>query len=180
MKRLFVALDMPDAARHWLIQHQPEAEEGLRLVREDQLHLTLAFIGEAELESVKEALAPIRFEPLHLRLSGLGYFQGRQGASVFWAGFEPSPSLQDLHRRIGEALKPLGVKKDRRPYRPHITLARSKTSPSARLKRWLQNGRSIVGPSFEVNRWTLYSSILQPSGPIYTREALGMGYCDGN
>lgn len=103
------------------IQHQ-------RATRVDDLHLTLAFIGEladAAVVAVADAAAGLRFEPLDWRLDTLGFFEQ---AGVVWAGTdvsnETSKPLLALARRLRLILDQMGVTYDRRPLSPHLTLLR--------------------------------------------------------
>lgn len=124
-RRLFFALWPPTAVREALarlaVAHVPD---GRRLPAEN-LHLTLAFIGEADATARERLLAvaaAVHGEAATLHLERLGCWP-RQGIS--WAAPERVPeALQHLHRDLNRRLKRAGFRAERRPFRPHVTLAR--------------------------------------------------------
>lgn len=148
--RLFVALRPPPEVRRALAAIQ-SGIEGARWQTENQLHLTLAFLGEVDrhgLDAAEQALATIVAPPLDLTLTQFGTFDtprpGRIG--TLWLGVEetrrpghvPGP-LSDLARAIRTALRRAGLAPEARSFRPHITLARFGASgaPRERLRPFL-------------------------------------------
>ena len=92
--------------------------------RRDNLHLTLEFLGElpdtAAAEAAMDALTAPAFR---LTLSHLGFFRRPEG-DVLWMGAEPCPALTDMQRRLHGLLLNQGLRLERRPFRPHLTLGR--------------------------------------------------------
>jgi len=127
--RLFVALMPPadalDEVAAAVAAVQPSAPDGLRWTPREQWHLTLAFLGEvpAELLPAVHSAGAAAVRPVGpLRVAGAGRF----GDRVLWAGMAGDrPSLVDLAARLVAALRAAGIDVDDRPYRPHLTLARS-------------------------------------------------------
>lgn len=92
----------------------------------DNLHLTLAFIGEVSTSRAKALLQIARsleVTPFELRFNGLGRFK-RDGGDILWAGVEENRNLASLYRRLCESLKSAGFEIEKRKYTPHLTLAR--------------------------------------------------------
>lgn len=133
--RLFVALRPPPQVREALLAVMAGVE-GARWQTDNQLHLTLAFLGEVDrhgLEAATEALATVTALPLDLALAEFGTFDtsrpGRIG--TLWIGVEevrrpgldPGP-LSALSQSIRSALRRAGLTPDPRKFGPHITLAR--------------------------------------------------------
>jgi RNA 2',3'-cyclic 3'-phosphodiesterase len=126
LDRLFYAV-WPDAAGARalaaLAVRVAEATGG-RPVREDQIHLTLAFLGEVD-DSRRRAVldaAKFRARPFELVIDRTGAFRR---AGVAWAGPSESPKeLLDLQARIQSRLRERGFALDERPFAPHVTLAR--------------------------------------------------------
>ena len=122
--RLFIAI-LPDApVRSALAEGQDclrrRAIKGSFPHRED-LHLTLAFLGETEnVTGAKAALAKCRFSPFDLTLTGSG---GNFG-ELWWAGIAESRPLAALAEELARALAAEGFRLEERPFLPHITLAR--------------------------------------------------------
>jgi 2'-5' RNA ligase len=100
--------------------------EHRRATRIDDLHLTLAFIGNLADEdafAVADAVAKLRFSPLTWQLDTLGFFDE---AGVVWVGTasQPIKPLVELANRVRAALDQLDLDYDRRPLAPHVTLLR--------------------------------------------------------
>lgn len=126
--RLFAALRPPPEVREQLLAVM-SGVEGARWQTDNQLHLTLAFLGETDrhgLEAATEALATIVTPPLDLALGELGTFDtsrpGRIG--TLWIGVGPHDPVAALAQSIRSALRRAGLTPDPRKFTPHITLAR--------------------------------------------------------
>jgi 2'-5' RNA ligase len=126
--RLFVALRPPPQVRNALASVMAGIE-GARWQTDNQLHLTLAFLGEVDrhgLEAASEALATIIAPPLDLALGQFGTFDTNRPdrTGTLWIGVEPLDGLAALARSIRTALRRAGLAPDARNFTPHITLAR--------------------------------------------------------
>lgn len=92
--------------------------------RRDNLHLTLAFIGETNrLDAANQALSSIRAEPFTMELSSLGRFQ-RSGGDLWWIGVAENDALSALQQQVAAALTKAGFSLEKRKFRPHLTLGR--------------------------------------------------------
>ena len=167
MPRLFVAIRPPEPVRDHLLDLMDGGED-LRWQADEQLHITLRFIGEVErplAEDIAGALAAVRFEPLHLNLKGIGRFARRRGGAL-WAGVAPKEPLALLAAKIDRACVLAGLVPERRAYHPHITLARwSGAEPS--LLPFLQQHAGFASAPWEVDEFTLYQSHLTGRGALY-------------
>jgi RNA 2',3'-cyclic 3'-phosphodiesterase len=124
-KRLFIALELPESCRESLVRLAAPIR-GVRWLAADQLHLTLAFLGdvagEAE-ELLKEKLAEVRVPPFLLPIEGVAAFGGPR-PSVIWAGVGTGhPHLFALHKRVHDALFATHFDPELRSFHPHVTLA---------------------------------------------------------
>ncbi len=121
--RLFIAIQLNEEMKDALIDLQNQMfEQGVRgnYTSEENLHLTLAFIGEyPDPEAVLDAMQTVTFTPFPLTLSGFGNF-----GNLWWAGLENSPALQAVVRRLRRALAEQAIPFDKKSFRPHITLLR--------------------------------------------------------
>jgi 2'-5' RNA ligase len=174
--RLFVALDIPEAVRRSLaglmMQLRPAAP-GARWVRAESMHLTLKFIGHVppeKLEPIREALSAVRLEaPVEIRFSGVGFFPSERRPRVLWAGMEATPNLAELASSLEARLEPLGIAKEQRDFKPHLTLARfSEPWPARKL---LDAVRSLPNREFgemRASEFHLFESHLKRSGAEYT------------
>ncbi len=171
--RLFVAIDLPE--------HVKEQVAGLccglpgaRWLKPEQLHLTLRFIGEVDggmFRDIREGLLDVRQEQLSLRLDGVGFFPPRGKPRVVWVGLQQSVDLFQLHDRINSRLTALGLEPETRKFAPHITIARLKNTPPARVGRFLENHNLFCSAPFWVDEFFLYSSRLGRNGAIHRIEA---------
>lgn len=169
MHRLFVAIRPPRAIREQLLA----VMGGVRAARwqsDEQLHLTLRFIGEVDRHratDVHAALGTIHHQRFEVALSGIGSFERRGHPEALWAGVSPHERLEKLHHKVDQALTRVGLEPERRAYLPHITLARLNRSagPIAGL---LEQSGGLTSAPFTVDAFCLYESHLTPSGSIYS------------
>ena len=140
MHRLFVALRPPPAIRALLAATQGGVPHA-RWQDDDQLHLTVRYIGEVErpvAEEVALALGQIHAPAPTVALAGVGAFDKQGRVDTLWAGVAPHDALAALHRKVDQALVRIGLDPERRAYLPHITLARLPRSAGAdpAIERW--------------------------------------------
>ena len=167
MHRLFVAIRPPEAIRDLLIDAMDDGAD-FRWQSDEQLHLTLRFVGEVERPLANDlaiALAAVRAPAFELRLSGLGSFDRRSGG-VLWAGVEPTEPVRALAGRIERVCQAVGLPPERRAFHPHITLARWK-GPRSREARAFLEGRAVTSEPFAVEHFILYESRLSRHGAHY-------------
>lgn len=121
--RLFIAIqfseEILDALLHLQSELQSRDLRG-RYAPPENLHLTLAFIGEyGNPDAVMDALSAVPFAPFLLRLDGLGHF-----GDLYWAGIAKNPPLAAFAKRLRHALADRNIPYDRKRFSPHITLVR--------------------------------------------------------
>jgi 2'-5' RNA ligase len=172
--RLFTALSIPDrvAASLLLIQG---GVPGARWQAREQLHLTLAFIGEADgrdAAAIDDALAAIHAPGFSLQLHGVGQFgEGRRSRShALWAGVRANAALEHLQRKVDTAIRRVGMPTEAHKFTPHVTLARMRHPEAGKLVEWLTHHALYTSAPFEVAAFHLYSSRLTSDGSIYRIE----------
>lgn len=174
-RRLFVAIDLPKPVGWRLAQLLEQPPPGVRPVRPGQLHLTLHFLGDvadATHAILPEALARVAFEPFTLGVHGAGVFPPRGRPTVLWAGIADSMPLVTLHAAIGAALAACGIEPERRPYVPHVTLARlTPAVPRAWTSRFLAANAGLDGAEIPVDRFVLYDSRKRDGAQEHTVQA---------
>lgn len=173
MIRLFVALDLPEDIRARLLALQGGVP-GARWSTNEQLHLTLRFIGEVDgdvAHDIDDTLAAIRAPSFALELSGVGEFGGKNPRAL-WAGVKGSDALLHLQRKIETAMQRIGLPPEQRKYSPHISLARLKAAPRDKVVQFLTHGALFSAGPFPVNQFVLFSSHTSPSGAIYNPERI--------
>lgn len=173
MHRLFVGLRPPAAIRRQLLGLMGGIH-GARWQNEDQLHLTIRYIGEVErpvAEDVALALGQVHFPPIEVALAGVGDFDDRRGrTNAVWAGVRPHDALVQLHRKVDQALVRVGLEPERRAYLPHVTLARLSGATGA-ADRFLADHAGLTSTPFRFEHFLLFESTLGSEGAIY--EAVG-------
>jgi 2'-5' RNA ligase len=169
MARLFVAIRPPPAVREALLAAMGGID-GARWQDDDQLHLTLACVGEADrgqADELIEALSDVESPAFTAEVAGVGHFERKGRPTAVWARVPLDELLAQLQRRVERACRRAGFDPEKRGYRPHVTLARLLRSAGP-IGDWLtQHGTLHAGP-WEVAGFTLYESRLRPEGAFYS------------
>ena len=171
-KRLFIALELSESCRRKLAALKTPVR-GVRWLTAEQLHLTLAFLGDGTEEvegSLREKLAEVRVPPFILPVEGVGTFGGAR-PSVIRAGVGTGhPHLFALHRRVHDALLSAHFDPELRSFHPHVTLARLKEVHPDTLRPFLRKHEFDEFCLVEVTSFALISSKPGPEGSLYTVE----------
>ena len=168
MHRLFVAIRPPEPIRDLLVDAMDDSPE-LRWVGDDNLHLTLRFIGEVErplANDIADSLSAIRFPAFEIKVSGLGRFAQRNGGAL-WAGVEPRKPVADLAAKVDRACVQAGLEPERRAFHPHITLARWNRRSRLAAQEFEQRVRTLQSGLFRVGEFSLFESHLSRHGAHY-------------
>ncbi len=133
MPRVFAALTLPHEVCDTLdrdIRALSRFDRLARLTPSTDFHITLAFIGDIALEQAQRLSAALRplamATPREISLGRLGLFD-RSG--VLWAGLTPAESLDPVAKLVREKIQEMGLPYDKKPFRPHITIARNWRRP---------------------------------------------------
>jgi 2'-5' RNA ligase len=171
MHRLFVAIRPPAAIRERLLATAGGVPNA-RWQDDDQLHITLRFIGEVDrhqAEDIAAALGGVSHPPFAIELSGVGSFSNR-GRGALWAGVTPHDELKALHKKVDQACRRVGVEPDNRAYLPHLTIARLGRGAGP-VEPFIERWAALTSPSFQVANFDLYESRLGSEGASYTAVA---------
>ncbi|MDB5392368.1 MAG: 2-5 ligase [Planctomycetaceae bacterium] len=171
MARLFVAIELPADTIVVLSRIQPRPTPGLRIAKPQQMHLTLHFIGDADIDPIVKALTMVKGRPFELQIERVGRFPPQGRASTLWAGVQANAELLVLHAAIGASLATTGFKPESRPFAPHITLARcSDKVRSNVVDEFLSEHDGFTLPPILITGFALFSSTMNDDGPVYRRE----------
>lgn len=189
--RIFVALDLDPEIRE-RIQKFGEtiraSAPDARWISGESLHVTLKFIGEepdAAIAQIEVALRSVQAEPFQVTFSGTGFFPTPRAARVFWIGIEAEDALTRLAKTIDEALAKIGIPKEDRDFRPHLTLARARGGSGAparhkgdksnrqfaKLQEFLTTHPVPDFGTMTAREFFLYRSELSSKGSQYTKIA---------
>ncbi len=173
--RVFIAVELPNEIRKALGDVQRALRpltNSARWVAPESIHITLKFVGEVpdkRVEDIDTALTGLTWKPFTISVRGVGFFPGTRSPRVFWAGME-APTMKGLAEQLDTRLERQGFEKEKRAFRPHITLARAKNS---RIDSTLVSGAEKFQEydfgSFGVDRVFLFKSTLKPSGAVYEK-----------
>lgn len=169
MHRLFVAIRPPFAIRRLLLAAMGGIS-GARWQTDDQLHLTLRFIGEVDrhrAHDIHAALGAVHHPPFPLALNGLGHFDRRGFPDAVWAGVTPHEQVKALHRKVDAALLRVGVPPDERAFLPHITLARLNRGAGP-IGNLLEEAGGLASEPFTVDSFALFESDLTHEAAVYS------------
>ncbi len=175
--RLFWAINLPLAVQRELAQVQAILKPtvaGAKWVQPQNLHLTVKFLGNVPpnavprmLEAVTQALSDCSV--CHLQLGGWGTF-GRP-PRVLWTRVSGDvQTLNQLARKIEQALVPLAFAPENKTFKPHLTLARFRGKPDLMALRKTADQLVVQKPcwgEFVVRSIDLVCSTLTPKGPVY-------------
>lgn len=168
MHRLFVGLRPPAPVRETLLAIM-EGVAGARWQDDEQLHLTLRFIGEVDrpaAEDVVTVLARVSHPAPAVAVRGVGAF-GRKGQPhTLWAGIAPDERLSVLHKRVERALVLAGIAPEPRAFLPHITLARLNRQAGP-VEPFLARNAALSLPPATPAAFLLYESRLGRGGATY-------------
>lgn len=157
--RLFVAVNFQEELKekcYELIGIMKELAVQGNFTRRDNLHLTLAFLGEtSKVKEIKMAMEAVRAESFKLEIGGLGRFR-RSGGDIYWLAIKPNNELNRLHGQLTQGLAAAGFALEEREYKPHLTLGRQVILPKNYDRKLLEQAESkhIV----EVNKISLMKS----------------------
>lgn len=183
--RVFIAIDIPQPIRDAILANTETMRAALpdslvRWTADDNLHLTLKFLGDIPLnrvDSVAKSLMRTAAQTTRFALhaKGLGSYPTSKRPRTIWIGVQPPADLVDLQEGLESALMKLGLEGEERPFTPHLTIGRVKqpVSPadqkalSAALEATQVGELGII----EVDSVHLYKSDLRAGGSIYTKLA---------
>lgn len=172
MPRLFVAMDLPKNIKTDIVSIC-EGLAGARWTHGSGLHITLAFIGEADAMTgaeIRKSLRRVESGPVILSLAELGFFPPKRKPSVLWVGVRADEALHRLQHKVERALLGLGVKPENRKFTPHVTIARFREVSEHAVGRFIAANNLFRTGQFTLDSFQLFSSVLAPDGAEYSIE----------
>ena len=171
MPRLFAALEIPDDLAFELAQLRGGLY-GARWVEEEDMHLTLRFIGDVDdrlADEIESELSEIGKPAFPVSLESLDWFGGDRPRAIV-AKAKASPPLLALQAAVETAMRRLGAPGESRKFIPHVTLARLKGASPAGVADYL-SARSYFRPrGFAADRFALFSARASVGGGPYVVE----------
>jgi 2'-5' RNA ligase len=176
--RSFLAIELPKPILRKIEEVEADLKSthaDVRWVSPEKIHLTLKFFGnieESRIDSIFQSIEePVRNTlPFSLKVQGVGAFPSMKSPRVIWMGLvNGSEILTPFQKEIEAQLEKIGFQPEDRPFRPHLTLGRVKSSRGKNdLAGTMEKHKEEEFGDFQVERVILFKSDLKPSGPIYT------------
>ena len=176
--RSFIATEINDEVRDGLFRAQVSLKKSgakVAWVAPQNIHLTLVFLGtifESKVAELKPALDEIAsgFFAFGFDVRDVGFFGPAKAPKVVWAGIDDeSQSIRDIQQRLSERVTGLGFTLEDRPFRPHLTLGRIRSTYGVdKLTSALYSVKSNNFGRVDVHRLLLMQSHMEPQGVRYT------------
>jgi len=183
--RSFICIDLPSDIKRSIYGFVSEAKKldsSVKWVEEQNLHLTLKFLGEepvTKVDKIRNLLSKmipnLKLSSFRLTLKGFGVFPDWNRPRVIWLGIEGEGvgQLKILRDFIEAEARKLDFVKDSKSFSPHITLGRAKSGKiSSMLRAYLEERNDMFLGEFMVGDVILMKSHLLPRGPVYTPIAI--------
>lgn len=170
MLRLFIGIPLENKAQEQLTGFYSKFS-GIKTVKKENLHVTMQFLGDIEedqLDAIKAAMdkACAGFYAFEITCTRCSAFPSQRKAKAVWVNVDKGASqVRKLFRDLDKCLAGIKYEKEERAFIPHVTIGRTKqavdiTAQAAELKFEIKSNAGKI---------TLFSSVLDPSGPVYSR-----------
>ncbi len=186
--RTFVAIEVSAAVKERaaaLVRELDHQSTGVRWVKPESMHVTLAFLGEVLAEGIPDVCRAVDVavqeqSPFGIHLAGVGAFPNVSRPRTVWLGVgEGAEQLVEIERVLRNQLAELGFPREKRAFTPHLTLGRVREvrRGASQLSEPLAAQRDYNAGRMQVREVIVFSSELNPRGPVYT--ALGRSKLSG-
>jgi 2'-5' RNA ligase len=179
--RLFTAIELPaNVADHLAritntLRARRDLKNALSFTKEDKFHITLKFLGEVaddKVPALASSLQTLRVMPMNLSISHFLVLPGQGPARVLAANVAgDTKPLADLFGQIESACQPLGIPREAREYKPHVTFGRFRR-PSQKFTAQtlikMIDSKQLPTPAFIATEFVLFGSALAPDGAVHS------------
>jgi 2'-5' RNA ligase len=174
--RAFIAVQLPDEVRESIGRATSRLQGALpraRWVRPATLHLTVKFLGELPRSRVTAlcddaAVQAAGHGASEVRLAGGGFFPSSRRPRVAWIGGQAA-ALVPVADAVQEVAARHGVERERRPWSPHLTLARLRDRwPPRAVEGFIAEIDALGAFEFRCRELVVFSSRLEPGGAVHT------------
>ncbi len=179
MKRLFIAVELPEEIKEYLssaVRTLQETGADAKWVEPKNIHLTLKFLGATPAETIpaiRRAMTAVtdNARAVPASLETFGGFPSLAAPRVLWVSLtDKEKRLEHIVRELEDSLSAVGFAKEDRPFKAHITLARLRSSRNRlSLTEAARKFQAVLEhPVFSLDNMTLFESVLSPKGPAYS------------
>jgi 2'-5' RNA ligase len=178
--RSFLAFELPEEFKGIISRASGEMKKSsldVRWVKVDNIHLTVVFIGDMateHLDPIGKSVSEVcrEHDPFNIAINGAGVFSSRRHPRVLWIGLDGEIDRMAAFRdALQKKLKPFGIKEEKRPFNPHLTLGRFRKGAKSdvHLDNLLLAYKDLTGPTYTLRELALFKSDLKPGGAVYTK-----------
>ncbi len=178
--RSFLAFEIPDEIKETVLsiyKGLKESELDIRWVREENIHLTVVFMGnvqEKDIDAIEKEVKKVcsKYAPFRIKVKGAGVFSNLRNARVLWIGVKGDIERMSYFRNsLQKKLKPFGIKEESRSFSPHLTVGRFRKgfNDPKRLKELIEKFKDIESSEVILKELSLFKSDLRPDGAVYTK-----------
>lgn len=170
--RIFTAFHLP---KDVLQQLEPICSGlgGARWVPSDNIHLTLCFAGQMnlqELEEVRLHLSRLTFDSIQVDLKEIGVFPLKGTPKSLWVGVQSEPELLVLQKKVSKIFQEAGIALEKRKFFPHITIARLKDVRQHHLVHYMTAHALFKITNIDLHSFSVLASERTPDGSVYTPQ----------
>lgn len=173
--RGFIAVDLKISEEIKKLQKELKDTGGnLKIVKPENMHLTLKFLGKTDVSKVRTIQDIIKDvvedkQPYKIKLKSVGVFPNINYIKVIWVGIDDNIQTKNMAESIDKKLSKNGFKKEKREYHPHLTLARVKSAKNKdKIVDIIEKYQNHVFQESIAEFIELKKSELTSKGPIYT------------
>jgi len=176
--RTFIAIEIDPPNKQKLLKLITQLKKSdipIKWVNESQMHLTLKFLGNIDktmVSKISDALKtiPESFCQFTIKLSHIGAFPNLHRPRVIWIGIDKGKeNLKSLADYVEDALEKLGLGREKREFKAHLTLGRVKSLKNiSKLSKIIDETKISFQDEIKIDKIILFQSILTPKGAIYT------------
>jgi RNA 2',3'-cyclic 3'-phosphodiesterase len=178
--RIFIAIELPSNIRKRIATHIDHLRSALPEVRaswsrDDNLHLTLKFLGDIPITDVERlsaaaSIAASKAEPFEIVVEGCGAFPPRGQPKVLWIGISPEAQAPCLHlfQALEDECANAGFAREPRAFHPHLTIARIRQPQGSRQLAAMQREIGFNRQAIRVADLVVIRSELRSEGSKHT------------
>ena len=171
MIRTFISVDVPVTEELRSLLDSLKKIDGVRVTPENQLHLTLKFLGDTDEKKVERLCSELRRSlegtgPFDVVIQGAGAFPDQRNPRVLWLGVKDPKRLIDAADIVDSTVKDLKMKADDKKFSPHLTVGR--VNGKCDLKDFFKDNNGKIFSSFRCDHIDVMKSVLTPKGAIHS------------
>jgi 2'-5' RNA ligase len=178
--RVFIAIELPPNIRARIAEHIERLRATIPEVRaswgrEDNLHLTLKFLGDIPVTNIEKlsaaaSTAASKVVPFEIVVEGCGAFPPRGQPRVLWIGIDPGGQTSCLHlfQKLEDECENLGFAREPRPFHPHLTIARIRQPHGSRQLAAMHTEIGFNREAISVSELAVIRSELRSEGSKHT------------